>query len=96
MLDTECSCRFQNGVAITELMDNLLTEDAKPTAMDECMAGLLLSNSPAARLNNWNLLRPLLKEHFGYSITADQKALIVGGGAPIVPLSSINRAFNFI
>ena len=78
MLDVETSCRFQNGTAMAELLHNILSERAKEFFLD---GPLLLSNAPAARLHNWNLLAPLLKEYFEISITADQKALLVGGGA---------------
>ena len=68
---------FENGVRIARLLQELGASD------DGELDTLKQNSAPVAKLYNWNLLLPKLRER-GLDIDQDMKVLIVAGDAEIV------------
>jgi len=77
-LSREAAHEFENGLRIGRLLQVLPGSNA-----GRKLAALKDLNTPVAKLYNWNLLLPELRER-GVQVDADMKVLIVAGDTDIV------------
>jgi hypothetical protein len=76
-LTREAACEFETGIRVGRLLQVL------PGAKLRKLATLKDLNTPVAKLFNWNLLLPELRDR-GVQVDADMKVLIVAGDTDIV------------
>ena len=76
VLNKQASNEFENGVRVARLLQNLGAGDGDLDTLKE-------NNAPVAKLYNWNLLLPKLRQR-GLDVDQDMKVLIVAGDTDIV------------
>ena len=76
VLNKAASNEFENGVRIARLLQQLGSGDGDLDTLKE-------NHAPVAKLYNWNLLLPKLRDR-GVDVDQDMKVLIVAGDSDIV------------